>query len=273
MHAGTAHPGNDDVGTVTRLLLLAAGLAHTGLAGLAIAALQTWPWTLAPLHTACLAAMQAAAALPWILAWRESDSAALRIPVAQMLAGSAGTVLLTALRLGELAPLAPRAWAWLAMHAVMAALAAAWLSGQSDIQAPAERPDRGLRVAGALAVVAALLLAATPALAARLWPWPLAREAGVLYASALAGWAVALLKLARERRRDARRPALWGLGALGALVGLASWSYRTAFHHPVAGLAWAALFVALTVLAGQRLARPGRRWPGIGVRPARPSDR
>ncbi len=273
MRSSLLAPGHDDVGTFARLLLLIAGLASTALAGLLFVSSTKQPWPLAPLHAACLAAMQAAAALPWILAWRERDSAALRIPVAQMLAGSAATLLLTAIHLDELAAPPPAAWAWLVMHLGMAAGAAAWLHRLSDIQAPAERPDRALLLAGSLVGIGALAIAADPALASRMWPWPLGLEPAVLYGGALSGWAVALLKLARERRRGARRLTLWGLVVLGGLVSLASWWYRRTFHHPAAGLAWAGFFVSLTALSWRRLARAGHGRHGLWIRPARPNDR
>lgn len=266
--------GPDDVGSRTRVLLLAAGLASVGLAALAwLSPTHTMPWPLAPLHAACFAALQAASALPWLLAARERDSAVLRIPLAQMLAGSGCTVLLVTLRSSELATLEPVAWAWLGMQAGLAVGAALWLGRQSDIQAPAERPDRALIVAAILVGAASLLLAADPAGVAGVWPWPLAPEPARLYGGSGAGWAVLLAMSAHERRRDARRLAMWGLVALGGLVTLASWRHREAFHHLAAGLAWTTAFLALSTLAALRLTRPGRaRWRAR-FRRARPSDR
>ncbi|MBN8490289.1 MAG: hypothetical protein J0M00_02510 [Burkholderiales bacterium] len=251
-------PVHDDVGTGMRLLLLLAGLASAGLATLAwLQPALTLPWALPPLHAACIGAMQAASALPWALAARERDGAALRIPLAQMLASATASVLLVLLRADALAPLQPAGSAWLAMQALLAATAAAWLARRTDLNAPAERPDRAMLLAGAAVGTVAALLAVHPAAMAKVWPWPLGAEPSLQYGAALAGWATALVMAARERRHRVRRLALWSLVALGSGVTLASAVHRGAFHHPSAGVAWAASFMSLSALALLRLARPG----------------
>jgi hypothetical protein len=263
----------DDVGTLTRRLLALAGLVCTVVAVVAgWAPALALPWPLPPLHAGCLAAMQLATSLPWLMAWRECDSAAVRIPLAQMLASGALTVLLVLLLRGsELPALRPAAAAWVTVQALLAAGAGAWwLARRSEVRAPAERPDQALRVAGAAFGGAALLLAVNPGLAARAWPWPLGAEAAVLYAASLGGFAVALLMLASERRRSARRLALWGLVMLGCGVALVSWRESGAFHRPLVGWAWVVCFAVPAALAARRLARP---WPVRPLERARPSDR
>ncbi len=267
-------PRHDDVGAGTRLLLLLAGLASGGLAVMfCLQPAAALPWPLAPLHAACIGALQAAIALPWILAAREQDSAALRIPLAQMLASSGMSVLLAVLHGVDLVTPRPLAWAWLAAQVVWAAFAGAWLVRRSDVPAPAERPDRALQMAAAVLGVGALALAFAPELVARVWPWPMGHESALLYGSGFAGWAVALMLLARERRRHARRLALWGVSAMGCLVTLASIWHWKAFHQSAAGAAWVASFMTLSLLAWKRLAGAGLRRLRAWIRPVRPSDR
>ena len=236
-----------------RALLGVLGLAHAAAAVLAtLAPALAWPWPLPPLHARCIAALQVAAAGAWLLAARERDAAARRIPLAQLLAGALCTLVLVAVRRPELSA---AGWGWLALQVLSAVGAGACLWLQAELQAPAERPDRAWLACGAAAGAMAALLAFDPAHAARLWPWPLGPRPALLYAGPLAGWAVALVMLARERRRGVRAPVLWGLLPLGPLVVLASALHLGAFHHPAAGTAWAAAFGALSVLTVRRLRR------------------
>lgn len=244
---------SDETDALARTLLLVLGLAHAAAALLAaLAPALAWPWALPPLHARCIAALQAAAAGAWLLAARERDDAARRIPMAQQFAGALCTLVLVALRRPELPP---AGWGWLALHALSAVGAGRCLWARAELQAPAERPDRAWLACGVAAGVMAALLAIDPARAARVWPWPLGPLPALLYAGPLAGWSVALVMLARERRRGVRALVLWGLLPLGPLVALATGWHLGTFHHPAAGGAWAAAFGAVSVLAARRLRR------------------
>lgn len=249
----------DDAGAAPRVLLQLLGGAQAAAASLAAAApALAWPWALPPLHARCIAALQLAAALSWLLAARDPDGAARRIPLAQLFTGALCTLLLVAVRRPELSP---AGWGWLAGQALAALGAGLCLWSQAELQAPAERPDRAWLACGLAAGAMALLLAVDPVRAARVWPWPLGPLPALLYAGPLVGWATALVMLARERRRGVRARVLPGLLAVGPLVAAATGLHLGAFHHPALGVVWAAAFGAVSVLAARRL------------RPARPSAR
>lgn len=278
------HPGpdrrDDEVGTATRALLLLAALAAAAVAvgaGQAPASAGwTLPWALPALHARCLAALHAATALTWLRAALERDRAAVRIPLAQLLAQAGTTAALLAgagMATGAPAPAGPAALAWCVSCAVAALLAAWRLVRQAELQAPAERPDRALQAFAVLAGAAALLLALDPQRAATVWPWPLGPAPARLYVGPWAGWAVALWMAAHERRRSGRRWVLWGLVVLGPLVVLASAWHRAAFPAPALAIVWSAGFAAASVLAGWRLRPPGSARRRRGFRPARPSVR
>lgn len=153
----------------------------------------------------------------------------------------------------QLAPEGGAAWAWLLMQTAGAALSAWLLLRGREFQAPAEKSDLPLALCGAFACAAAAGLSIKPDWATEVWPWPLSRQAAVLYAAALAGWALALMMLARERRRGARSLTLLGLSIAGPLVAMASWLQRDAFASRAAGAAWAALFLWASALACWRM--------------------
>jgi hypothetical protein len=289
MHPPVLLPDDaDELGPATRGLLLALVLEAAWIALCAgvrpdlVAWALPWPAGLrAPLHARCLAALHTATALTWLLALRERDAAAIRIPLALALAGSVGAVLAMlgpawAAAVGSApAALAPGAAGWLALHLALGLWAAWRLRQRRELRAPAERLDRASASAAAMALAAAGLLALAPAWAARWWPWPLPLALAAPYASVAAAWAVALGMLARERRHAARRLALVGLLAMGPLVALVTAVHADAFRPALAALVWPLPFLALSALAWRRLrtfrpARPSAPPAARRTRPARP---
>lgn len=254
-HALLSH--RDELGLATRCLLLVCGLGAAWVAVCAgtvpTATDLSLPWSVGPLHARCLAALHAAAALTWLLGLRERDPAAVRIPLALALGCSWGYVLQVWADWPLLAPQAGAGWAWLLIQTGAAALSAWLLLHRREFQAPAESVDMPLGLCGALALTTAALLAIRPVWAAGVWPWPLPRQPAILYAAPLTGWALALLMLARERRRGARRLALMGSAMAGPLVAWASWLQRDAFYSGAVGAAWAALFLWASALAAWKL--------------------
>jgi hypothetical protein len=247
----------DELGLTTRGLLLVCGVGAAWVAacgGMVPAATGlSLPWPVAPLHSRCLAALHAAAAMTWLLCLRERDQAAVRIPLALVMGSSWSYVLQVFADWPLLAPTGGSAWAWLVVQTVAAALSAWLLFWQREFQAPAEEFDVPLGLFGLLALAMAALLGLKPGWAAGVWPWPLSKQAAVLYAAALSGWALALLMLARERRRGARSLTLLGLAIAGPLVTWAFWLHRDAFYIGALGAAWAALFLLASALAVRRL--------------------
>jgi hypothetical protein len=247
----------DELGLVTRGLLLIFGLGAAWVAACAgllpTATVLSLPWAVAPLHAGCVAALHASAALTWLLGSRERDPAAVRIPLALALGNSGAYLLQVLAAWPTLAPETEAAWVWLGAQTASAASSMWLLLRQRELRAPAERLDAPLALCGVFALAFAALLAFKPDWAAGVWPWPLSRQAAVLYAAALAGWALALLMLARERRRAARSLTLLGLTLTGPLVAWGSWLHRDAFYSAALGAAWAALFLTASALAGWRL--------------------
>lgn len=214
-----------------------------GLAGLARPALLDLP----PLHARCVGAMLLAQGLVWLLALREHDSACVRIPLAQALAAALA---------GVLAPLARGATPDLAAGGLAAGVAAGsalLLWHDRMLQAPAERTDPALAGAGAVLALGAAALALAPGWSAAAWPWTLPSRAALAYAVGFAGWGTGAAMLARERRRGARRLALWGLGVLGLGVAAVSLLHLRSFASAAGATAWTAAFVALAGLAAWRL--------------------
>jgi hypothetical protein len=247
----------DELGPATRGLLLICGMGAAwvaAFAGLLPAATSlSLPWPVAPLHARCIAALHAAAALTWLLGSRQRDPAAVRIPLGLALGNSWAYVLQLLVTWPTLAPAGGAAWLWMLVQAGTAASSMWLLLRQRELRAPAERLDAPLVLCGAFALASAALLALKPDWAAAVWPWPLSRQAAVLYAAALAGWALALFMLARERRRAARSLTLLGLVVAGPLVAGVSWWQRDAFYSAAQGAAWAALFLMASALACWRL--------------------
>lgn len=222
---------------------LGAPAVLLGLAGLVEPTLLDLP----PLHARCLGSMLLAQGLVWLLALREQDSACVRIPLAQALAAALA---------GVLAPLARGVTPGLAASGLAAGVAAGsalLLWHDRTLQAPAERADPALAGAGTVLALGAAALALAPGWSAAAWPWTLPARAALGYAVGFAGWGTGAALLARERRRGARRLALWGLGVLGLGVAAVSLLHLPTFASAVGATAWIAAFAALAALAAWRL--------------------
>ena len=209
------------------------------------------------LHARCIGALYLALALGLAMSGHVADIAAVRIPMALAILGAAGMALagLT---------VTPLPGPWLVTHALVA-LSGAWLWWlDGNVQAPAERPDRGLLALAALAALTAALLALAPQSAAAVWPWPLPRPVTAFYAAPLAGLGLCAWLVARERRRDARRIALWVLAA--ACIGLlgASALHRALFAGASAWVWFAVISAALALVLRRLLRRTVAAWPGSG---------
>ena len=209
------------------------------------------------LHARCIGVLYLAAALGLMMSCHVADIAAVRIPMALVTLGSA------AMALAGLT-VAPLPWTWLLLHALVT-LGGAWLWWlDGSVQAPAERPDRGLLALAAVVALTAAVLGLAPQSAAMLWPWPLPRPVSAFYAAPLAGFAYCAWLVARERRRDARRIALWALAAaFGGLLG-ASALHRALFAGASAWVWFTFITAALALSLHRLLRRAGPAWPGSG---------
>ena len=224
--------------------LMAAGVALACLPWPEHAA-DVLPITPKALHARCIGALYLAAALGLAMSEHVADIAAVRIPMALVIVGAAGMALagLT---------VTPLPGPWLLLHTLVA-LSGAWLRWlDGNVQAPAERPDRGLLALASLAAVTAALLALVPQWAAALWPWPLPRPVTAFYAAPLVALSLCAWLVARERRRDARRIALWVLAAACTGLLVASALHRALFAGASAWV-WFALIGAAWALVLQRL--------------------
>lgn len=237
-----------------RAWFVAAALAAALVAGVCLLLPQhagaVLPIVTKPLHTRCVGAMYLAAAIAMVMSWHEGDIAAVRIPMVLTSCGAA-TLALAA------ATLRPLPWGWLVAHAVVAGTGA-WLWWfDESLQAPAERPDRGLLLLAALVAASALALALAPQQATALWPWPMPMNVAPFYAAPLLAIAVATWLLARERRRDARRITLWSLVACCGALLTASMLHLASFAGTSAAL-WFVLLAATLALLLHRLLRRTR---------------
>jgi len=205
-----------------------------------------------PLHARCIGAMYLAAALCGLVSARESDAAALRIPLCLLIGGGAAMALAAC-------TVRPLPWPFVLLHAAVAASAALLAWRGRELLAPAERPDASLLTMSIIIIGVAAALAFMPRQSAPLWPWPMPAPLAPFYAAPLFAWGLVTAQVARERRRAARRIALLGLCTLGAALLCAS-AWHLQVFRGIAGWGWFAALGAGLALALQRLRR--------GLRPA-----
>jgi hypothetical protein len=235
-------------GTTLAVVALLAGvtllLAPSLLAG------GAWP----PLHARCMGAFALSLAASLLMARRESDPAALRLPLVAFTCWSTTTA--SALLMHGVVSVE-----WPGVLVGLGALSMLLAKIDDDPPAPAQHADRHWRTVAGMALLVGVPLLARPGTMSLVWPWNLKVALVAQYAPMFLSWGLAIWLMARERRRYVRLPVMGGVMVWAGSVFLASLWHRAAFTSGrVAGVLWFVAFAVTVGLAASQLFRPRGRW-------------